>query len=385
MGDRGLERLARDNGELVTRPLAASYRSQAAGGETPYPAGKALLLAPSHGLGGGIERYVETLEWAFAAQGIDCQRVDLTRPGTRAHLRMLAVGRGVLRAGSEPTRLIVGHRSLLPVATLLAREPSVSGISVLCHGREVWDARLRPRRSVERRLMRRPGVRAVAVSSYTAGTLASDGQAVVLPPALSLEWFEALVGAANVARSPSSPVRLATAFRLEDWREKGLPEIIEAVAGLGRHDVRLVICGNGQPPQGLQRLVAGRGWCTLLADVTDRELARQYATADLFVLATRTRFGRWAYGEGFGLVLLEAQVAGTPVIAPAYGGSSDAYVEGVTGVAPADETAQTLTRILQDMLADPARLAWMGARAAEWARESFAPERYARLAARRLL
>src|SRR5208282_2686007 len=86
--------------------------------------GRVLLLAPSRGLGGGIERYVETLEWAFAAQGIACQRVDLTRPGTRAHLRMLAVGRRLLRAGSEPTRLIVGHRSLLPVATLLAREPT---------------------------------------------------------------------------------------------------------------------------------------------------------------------------------------------------------------------------------------------------------------------
>jgi hypothetical protein len=37
-------------------------------------------------------------------------------------------------------------------------------------------------------------------------------------------------------------------------------------------------------------------------------------------------------------VLIEAQVAGTPVIVPAYGGSSSAYVEGMTGAAPTDES-----------------------------------------------
>jgi glycosyltransferase involved in cell wall biosynthesis len=84
-------------------------------------------------------------------------------------------------------------------------------------------------------------------------------------------------------------------------------------------------------------------------------------------------------------VLLEAQVAATAVIAPAHGGSSDAYVEGVTGVAPADETSEALARVLDELLGNPARLAWMGKRAADWARESFAPERYAQLVARRLL
>ena len=37
--------------------------------------GRALLLTPSFGQGGGIERYAETLEWAFAAQGVRCRIV----------------------------------------------------------------------------------------------------------------------------------------------------------------------------------------------------------------------------------------------------------------------------------------------------------------------
>jgi glycosyltransferase involved in cell wall biosynthesis len=103
------------------------------------------------------------------------------------------------------------------------------------------------------------------------------------------------------------------------------------------------------------------------------------------VLATQTRNGHGAVGEGFGLVLLEAQVAGTPVIAPAHGGSHEAYIEGVTGVAPADESAEALTRTLDDLLKDPARLAWMGGHAARWTRQAFNPERYPQLTARRLL
>jgi glycosyltransferase involved in cell wall biosynthesis len=105
----------------------------------------------------------------------------------------------------------------------------------------------------------------------------------------------------------------------------------------------------------------------------------------LFVLATYTRRGRSAVGEGFGLVLLEAQAAGTPVVAPAYGGSREAYIEGVTGVTPADESAEALTRVLRDLLKDPTRLAWMGKHATQWSRQAFAPERYAQLAVRRLL
>ena len=73
------------------------------------------------------------------------------------------------------------------------------------------------------------------------------------------------------------------------------------------------------------------------------------------------------------------------MIAPAYGGSHEAYVEGVTGVAPADESAEALARTLHDLLKDPAALASMGRHAAQWTRHAFAPERYAQLAVSRLL
>ena len=233
--------------------------------------------------------------------------------------------------------------------------------------------------------MRRPGVRVVAVSSFTAGTLSPGNPASVLVPGLSREWFHKLVEASTVARACDPGLKLLTAFRLGDWRGKGLPQLLDAVAALGRSDIHVTVCGSGPPPADLQRLVRERPSCTLRPGLTDRELALELAAADLFVLATRTRPGRNASGEGFGLVLLEAQVAGTPVVGPAYGGSRDAFVDGVTGVAPADETTAALTMLLGDLLRDPQRLARMGQSAAEWSRECFAPESYASRAIARLL
>jgi phosphatidyl-myo-inositol dimannoside synthase len=346
-----------------------------------------LLLAPSHGLGGGIERYLETIQSAFDLRGIAVRRIDLEQPGAFGHIKMLRVGRALLRQTTEPTRVVVGHSALLPVAALLGQMTPVYGVSLVCHGCEVWGARWRARRIAERRLMRGRRVRVVGVSSFTAGSLIGDCPSTVLPPGLSQRWFDVLVAAADDRRrsGAKSSAKLVTAFRLASWREKGLPELVEAIETLGRSEIGLTICGNGLPPRDLLRFLSERRWCVLRQDISDSELAREIASADLFVLATRTRSGRGASGEGFGMVLIEAQVAGVPVVVPAYGGAAGAYLEGITGIAPTEETAGSLRQALEVMLADRPQLARMGERAAEWARDLFQPERYADLACRRLL
>jgi phosphatidyl-myo-inositol dimannoside synthase len=358
--------------------------------------GPVLLLAPSRGLGGGIERYVATVQSAFAEQGVAHQRLDLARPGPAGHRALLAEAAAALAGIGQPARVIVAHRALLPVAALLTRYRRVGGISVICHGSDVWGPRSGPRWLAESWLMRRRDVRTVAVSSFTAGALfpsalAGGTKATILPPGLSAAWFGELVGAADAAAvdragRPAPPgVELVTAFRLDDWRGKGLPELVAAVEALGRTDVRLTVCGSGEPPADLRAHLQSYRWCRLRPGLTDRELARQLAAADLFVLATRTRSGRRACGEGFGLVLLEAQVAGTAVVGPAHGGSPAAYLDGLTGATPRDESVTALSALLGELLRDPAVLADMGARGAAWARASFAPGRYSALAVDRLL
>jgi phosphatidyl-myo-inositol dimannoside synthase len=347
--------------------------------------GGVLLLTPSRGRGGGIERYVKTLEWAFADQHVSYQRMDLRGSGPAAQARLLAEARKVLRQAVEPLRLVVAHRGLLPLAGVLSRGGAVNGISVICHGSDVWGARGRLRESIEYRVMRRPEVRVVAVSSYTAGALLSHCRATVLPPALSEDWFGTLVAAAAETPPREPGWHLATTFTLAHWRDKGLPELLAAIAALRRDDVRLTVCGSGDPSPELRQCAERYPFCVLRPGCTDQELAQELARADLFVLATRTGSGRGAVGEGFGMVLTEAQVAGTPVVGPAYGGSRDAYLDGVTGCAPTGESVADLSRVLADLLRHPGHLTVMGERAAEWARECFAPGRYPAQVAARLL
>jgi phosphatidylinositol alpha-1,6-mannosyltransferase len=356
-------------------------------------AGRAvLLLAPSRGLGGGIERYVQTVQSAFDDAGVASLRLDLAHPGPGGHRALLAAGSSALAGMTGPVRVVIAHRALLPVASLLARTRPVDGVSVICHGSDVWGTRWAPRRGLESWLMRRPDVRLVAVSSFTAGALFCRGRAAVLPPGLSRAWFGELVSAADRVRLGAAAdgvlrpgLEVMTAFRLGEWREKGLPQLTAAISALGRPGVRLTVCGSGTPPADLLAHVRGYPWCALRPALTDAELAAQFARADLFVLATRTRPGRRPCGEGFGLVLLEAQVAGTAVVGPAHGGSPDAYLDGVTGATPGDEGVAALGRVLDELTSEPARLAAMGAQGASLARARFAPDRYAALAVSRLL
>jgi len=365
----------------LSRPAAEA----SARGEVTDCAGPVLLLAPSRGLGGGIERYVATVQSAFGDRGVVCQRLDLPRPGPAGYRALLAEASAAL-AGPGAARVVAAHRALLPVAVLLSRIRQVRGISVICYGIDVWGARSDPRWQVESAMMRLRGVRLVTISSFTAGSLfAGGGHATILPPGLARDWFDELAAVAAVGRGQHAGLEVMTAFRLGAWRDKGLPQLTTALAALRRTDVRLTVCGSGEPPDDLLAHASALPWCSLRPGLTDRDLAAQFAASDLFVLASRTRRGRRPCGEGFGLVLLEAQVAGTAVVGPALGGSPDAYLDGVTGVTPRDESAAALTQVLHGLLSQPGKLHEMGSLGAQWAGKRFAPDRYAELVVDRLL
>ena len=185
--------------------------------------GRALVLAPSRGRGGGIERYVETLEWAFAAEGVEYRRIDLHGSGLAAQARLLAQSRRQLRASKAPARLIVAHRALLPAASLLSSETANRGISLLCHGVDVWGSQLRARWLVEQHLMRRTRVRVVAVSSFTAGVLAAGCPATILPPGLTQEWFDTLVDASTTVQRRDPGFHLAHRPRARPPARRGRP------------------------------------------------------------------------------------------------------------------------------------------------------------------
>jgi rhamnosyl/mannosyltransferase len=104
--------------------------------------------------------------------------------------------------------------------------------------------------------------------------------------------------------------------------------------------------------------------------VSDAELPAVYHAADVFVLPSHLR------AEAFGIVQLEAQAAGLPVVCTELGtGTSYITHHGITGfvVPPADPPA--LARALDVLLANPALAQQMGAQGKARAYAEFSHER----------
>ena len=95
-------------------------------------------------------------------------------------------------------------------------------------------------------------------------------------------------------------------------REKGVDLLAEAFLAAHARDPRLhLVLAGGGPEEPLLRERLGEH-ATFLGWLAGEELARAYASADMFLFASPT--------DTFGQVLLEAQASGLPVVAVAAGG-----------------------------------------------------------------
>ncbi len=95
---------------------------------------------------------------------------------------------------------------------------------------------------------------------------------------------------------------------------------------------------------------------TLAGIVDEKTLAGLYRSADAYLMPSETLPD---YFEGFGLVFLEANALGTPVIGPNESGTAEAIGDGVSGyqvdIGDAAMIADRLHKILDEGKIDPAR------------------------------
>jgi len=141
--------------------------------------------------------------------------------------------------------------------------------------------------------------------------------------------------------------------------------LVRAVAELLRRDPalrsRLVVpiiggrSGTGtDEPALLVALAAELGVSDVLRfvpPVEQHELADWYAAASLVCVPS--------YNESFGLVAIEAQACGTPVVAAAVGGLTTAVLDGETGLLVAGHDPLDYADAIESLLVNPARLATM--------------------------
>ena len=132
---------------------------------------------------------------------------------------------------------------------------------------------------------------------------------------------------------------------------------LEALAVLERDDVELLIAGTGPHHSRLATRAEQLGVTartTFLGFVPDENLPSLYADSDAVLFLSRY--------EGFGLTVLEAMAAGTPVIGTPVGGVPDVVTDGEDGLI-VERDATAVTGAIDRLAETPELTMEMGAKA----------------------
>lgn len=359
---------------------------------------------------GGLGRHVEQLARQLAALGHDVR--VLTR-GTRPEPEQQSHdGVGVWRAAADELAIDFGSESVLAwtqafehsltrtglllvagwrpdvihahdwlVAQTARTLRQVTGSPVVVtvhateHGRQQgWLSEPVPRaiHSVERWLCRE-ATAVIACSRFMAGQVSELFQ-------LDLDEVRVIGNGADVDQAAESHSQVETTdfkrcqgqpllvFAGRLVHEKGLQELIKALPLLRQElpGLRLVVAGTGQQLAAQQDRAVRYGVSDLISWVgflDAAEMAGLLAAADLVVVPSLY--------EPFGMVALEAQLAGTPVAVSDTGGLAELVEPGRTGLRFAPQDPAAIAAAVRDVAADPAKARRMAAAAQRRARQEF--------------
>jgi rhamnosyl/mannosyltransferase len=154
---------------------------------------------------------------------------------------------------------------------------------------------------------------------------------------------------------------------------KGLHTLLEAARGFGG---RIVIAGDGEEWATLERQVAkesGTSNVRLLGHVSDEDKMALLHLSRAFVFPSHLR------SEAFGMSLVEAAMAGKPMISCEIGtGTSYINLDGVTGWTVPPDDASRLREAMHSLQSDLKLAEAMGQRARQRYEEVFTAQRMAR-------
>ncbi len=180
-----------------------------------------------------------------------------------------------------------------------------------------------------------------ALAGEVTGFIKLDPTPLVVYPALLDEFVEIADRPYETSRQPQATLRLLTVARLVE--RKGHLKVLEAMTRLP--DVSYHIVGDGPMLTPLLTKIQELGLeqrVKVTTDATDAQLPDIYRAADIFVMPT-TKTGQDR--EGFGIVYLEAQLFGLPVIATRQPGVDEAVQDGEGGLLIDDSLADLTAAI----------------------------------------
>ena len=324
---------------------------------------------------GGVANYYGNIEayWPqFAAQdmGIDIENTD-------TRLRVIHNNDGALlskwlwpkwlpaikilksavkRQGIE--HVIVGH--ILPLGTVVYRLHKLTGIeyTVMLHGMDLALAMKSGRKQLITKQILANAKNIICGNAYTAEMAAKfmDGSIEdklhVVHPGVNPEFSvdSKSLNSITTQYNLSNKTVLFSAGRLV--KRKGFENVAKAMTEVNKKfpDLHYFIAGDGPEKMNLLDYSMQSKNITFLGRVSDKERDAWLAACDIFIMPAYKEGDDF---EGFGIVYLEANIAGKPVIGGRSGGVPEAIDDGVSGllVDPKDnnDIAKAIERLAGDV------------------------------------
>ncbi len=277
----------------------------------------ATLEAPSDT--GGIARYIDAIKKTFPRE-VTILELD-------QHMGRSAMSQAIRAASAGKGALWIHH--ILPIGTIAWLFSSLPYV-IFLHGmdfdlarRNVW------KRWLTKRILKK-AERVVTNSKALAKEVeefAQIDEPMVVYPCVSDELAEKSKVESQKSKVQEKRMVLLTVSRFV--ARKGHVKVLEAIKDLP--NVTYKIVGDGPAEEMIERKIIELGLedrVELLGRLDDQELVEAYQAADVFVMpTTKTKYDR----EGFGIVYLEAQLFGLPVIATHHPGVDEAVIDRGTG------------------------------------------------------
>jgi glycosyltransferase involved in cell wall biosynthesis len=219
------------------------------------------------------------------------------------------------------------------------------------------------------RLARQPRVRFIAVSEALRQRAIEFGIPAdkIAVNYIGIDTRKFVPGAVPIAKRPPHVLFVG---RLVE--KKGCQYLIEAMSAVQQAvpAVQLIVVGDGPLRHDLVRAAKTNGIRAIFRGaLSSADVKRELDAVRIFCLPSAT--AKNGDAEGFGLVLLEAQASGVPVVTSALGGATEGIREGVTGYSFAEGDVAALARTLINLLKEDKILVKLAEQAPQFVSSEF--------------